>query len=87
MCSFCEELKCDRHHSAHIGSNCYQRHPYPYTENDMVIHVDVKQKEGAYYLTAEATAFGEARLIKDQLSMNTIVSSQIYYCPYCGERL
>lgn len=53
----------------------------------MVIHVDVKQKEGAYYLTAEATAFGEARLIKDQLSMNTIVSSQIYYCPYCGERL
>ena len=53
----------------------------------MVIHLDVKHEDGSFYLVAEGITVGGTRLVKNQFSMETRVISQIYYCPYCGEKL
>ena len=87
MCNFCEQLKNVTPHIVHIDSDMYQKRPYPHTEPDMGLDLDIIQKGKYFYLVANSAAYGGTRLFKGQLSMNVKVSSQIYYCPYCGERL
>ena len=74
-----------------IGFDIYPRRPYPYYAITMGMNLNVVKKDGLFYLYADChgrqgKAVGRP-LSKDWDMGDTVIVSQIYYCPYCGEKL
>lgn len=74
-----------------IGDDMFPRRPYPYTAITMDLRVNIVKHDGLFYLVAESNAVQGAPLSNPHNHNwdegNTMVVSQVFYCPYCGEKL
>lgn len=85
MCDFCEKLKTTG--SVNMGTAVYPRRPYPVGEIALMLHMDATNNQGIYHVATSVTAFHDTRRLSERRSAEANAKVQIYYCPFCGEKL
>ena len=84
MCGFCIELKKGKD-SCILGQDVFQKRPYPAGKIDGTLVLDARREYGAYILRANASAFRST--MKEHNTAQAEARAEIYYCPFCGQKL
>ena len=74
-----------------IGFDLFPRRPYPLDAITIALHLNIVKKDSSFCLVASSHA-EKADLSRKSHDLewnrgDTMVVSQIFYCPYCGEKL